>query len=64
MKPKSTSPRPVVSPPLETLGGAYHRLESTFQPRNVLAEEGQADGSKEAIQEKAKRKKTPRSADA
>jgi hypothetical protein len=63
MKPKGSFPRPVLAPSVETLGGAYHRLESTFQPRKAVPAEGQADTSKEAIPEKEKRKKAARSGD-
>jgi len=63
MKPKKERPRPGSAAPVETLGGAYHRLESTFQPRPAAVEEGQGGERKDAKRDKEKRK-TARSADA
>ncbi len=56
MKPKKERLCPGSAAPLETLGGAYHRLESTFQPRPAAAEERQAGARKDASRVKEKRK--------
>jgi hypothetical protein len=63
MKPKKERPRPSSAAPLETLGGAYHRLESTFQPRPATGERGQGGKRKDVNRDKEKRK-TAHSAEA
>ncbi len=56
MKRKNGQPRPAAPTAIETLGGAYHRLESTFRLRNKAPVERKAGAPKKSNVAKEKRK--------
>jgi hypothetical protein len=58
MTKKSKQPEPTPPETVETFGGDYHRLESTFRPRHEAPPEGKRGKGKNSGVDKEKRKES------
>jgi hypothetical protein len=56
MKNKRKHPEPISAETVETFGGDYHRLESTFRPRQEPPPEDKRGKGKNSAVDKEKRK--------
>ena len=55
MKRKTEELSPVAPGAIETLGGAYHLLESSFRPRHKAPAEGKPGGRKDSDLDQARK---------